>query len=239
MDLKELTSGVDPSTHWYYQTKIIRLRECFAKLATREPASWTCIDIGAGSGFFSETLLREFPDAINHAVLVDTGYTDADLAAASTGRLLKRREIPETIERSFVILMDVLEHLPEEKVVLQPLRERSRGDNRFFITVPAFQSVWSNHDAVLGHYRRYTKSSLKTVLVNAGFQVERVYYIYRLIFPLVWAYRKLHRAPSEHSDMKPVHPFLNDVLRRVNAWEIQLDRMNYQFGLTCVAEGRI
>jgi hypothetical protein len=239
MDLKELTSGVDPATHWYYQTKIIPLRRCFAKLAQCEPAPWMCLDIGAGSGFFSEALLREFPDAINRVILVDTGYSESELAGASSGLVVKQWEIPDSIERSFVILMDVLEHLPDETILLRNIRGRCRGENRFFITVPAFQSIWSYHDVVLGHQRRYTKESLQAVLANTGFRVERIYYIYRLIFPLVWAYRKMHHPPVAHSDMKPVHPFLNGLLRRVNALEIHLDRVNYQFGLTCVAEGKV
>jgi hypothetical protein len=239
MDLREITSGVDPATHWYYQTKIIPLRKFFAHIALQNPVPWTCLDIGAGSGFFSETLVREFPQAVRQAVLVDTAYTDADLAATATDNMVKRREIPDRIEHSFIMLMDVLEHLPDEVLLLRDLQKRSRGSNHFFITVPAFQSVWSYHDEVLGHYRRYTKKSLRAALVNAGFQVERIYYIYRMIFPLVWTYRKLHRSQQGSSDMKPMHPVLNDLLRRVNALEIHLDRVNYQFGLTCVAEGKV
>ena len=234
MDLTELTSGVDPQIHWYYQTKKIPLLRAFATVAQAGGEPWTCLDIGAGSGFFSTTLADAYPSAIAQTVLVDTGYTDQEL----TGPVIKRRDLPARIEHSYVLLMDVLEHLDDDLAMLQQLHQRSTGRNRYFISVPAFQCVWSYHDVSLGHKRRYTKASLQRVLDQAGFQIDRIYYIYGLIFPIVWAYRKLHRVPVAKSDMRPVHPaVLNWLLKVVNAIELQFVKGNRLLGLTCVAEG--
>lgn len=238
MDLKELTSGADPAIHWYYQTKKIPLLRSFGAAAPSTAAPWTCLDIGAGSGFFSQTLAGEFPNTIRQTILVDTAYTDANLAAAPTGARVKQREIPPVVDHSFVLLMDVLEHIEDEVAFLQQLKQRSTGNNRFFISVPAFHCVWSYHDVSLGHHRRYTKASLDAALRRADFQIDRLYYIYGLIFPIVWAYRKLHTVPVPESDMKPLPPVLNWLLKQINEIELRLGNINSLCGLTCVAEGR-
>lgn len=58
MDLKELESGVNPNTHWYYQTKKIQLRKFFEKKVVAPRQKVTVIDIGSGSGFFSQEIYK-------------------------------------------------------------------------------------------------------------------------------------------------------------------------------------
>jgi len=254
MDLKELNSGIDPHVHWYYQSKKIPMLRAFRRLLSRDPAPWTCLDVGAGSGFFSETLAADFPTAVREVIQVDNAYRESELepysaraaapaapaaTAAAAVPFRRARELPERIERSFVLLMDVLEHLEDDASLLRDLRARSRGSNVFFITVPAFASLWSHHDEVLGHHRRYTRTSLLRLLDSAGFATGRAYYVYGLIFPLVWARRRLRRTAvvPGRSDLAPVHPLLNAALRDVNRLEMRMLSCNRLCGLTCVAEG--
>ena len=53
MDLKELENGVDPSVHWYYQSKKVPLLKYFKKLHQKAGKPLTVIDFGSGSGFFA------------------------------------------------------------------------------------------------------------------------------------------------------------------------------------------
>ena len=46
------------------------------------------------------------------------------------------------------------------------------SDGRLFLTVPAHSALWSNEDVYVGHYRRYGKRSVSSVLHEAGFEVE-------------------------------------------------------------------
>jgi len=236
MDIKELASGADPAVHWYYQTKQLPLLAAF-RHATVENPSWHVLDVGAGSGFFSCALARKFPACLGHLTLVDPAYRDDELGGHEG--VTRTRALPATIENTFVILMDVLEHLPDEIALLRSIQRRCRGTNRFFVTVPAFQALWSYHDVHLGHQRRYTKRRLQDVLRQAGFSVARVGYIYGGITPLVWLYRRLKVGDTGRSDMGPVWPPLNALLLHTNRWEWRLSRSNPWFGLTVVAQGRI
>src|SRR5258708_31619358 len=56
-----------------------------------------------------------------------------------------------------VLILDVLEHVPEETALFTDIRNNipTTPATKWIITVPAFQSVFSRHDTLLGHYRRY------------------------------------------------------------------------------------
>ncbi len=241
MDLKELESGVNPDVHWYYQSKKLPLFSYTKKLlAKADPI--TVVDVGSGSGFFSISLDNELKDHIKKVYLVDINYTEEEINASKNKKIEKTLRIPDRIENSVVILMDVLEHLEDDLKMLQEIKAAAVGNNNyFFITVPAFTSLWSGHDDYLGHYRRYKIASLTAVLKKAGYTTENSYYLYGSLFPMVWAARKLSnlRKKEATSNMKPFSPVVNKLLLGITSAEMALSSANKVFGVTCVAQGKI
>ena len=240
MDIKELESGIDPQVHWYYQTKKIPFEKFVLDVvkANRNPVN--LVDVGSGSGFFMHEIDRDFPNAFKKAFLVDIEYSDKEIEETKGSRFEKLRELPDTIENSVVVLMDVLEHLESDLNMLTEIRKRCVGKNYFFITVPAFKSVWSGHDVYLGHYRRYTRKTLREVLKKAGYSIQSVHYLYGLIFPLVWIYRRFQKdRMNPKSDMSAVGAGTNKALKLINSLEMKIGSANTYFGLTCSATGEI
>jgi len=89
-----------------------------------------------------------------------------------------------------VLMLDVLEHLEDDAVALQSLRHLLKPGAYAIITVPALQSLWSVHDVINRHYRRYTKRGLKLLLEDSGFTVRDLRYFF--FWPLGLIYlRKL------------------------------------------------
>ena len=240
MDRKELASGVDPETHWYYQTKKLPLLRYFNEVGkTGDPIS--IFDIGAGSGFFSECLIRSNPGRILDVVRVDTGYAGQEIREHPQicGRLVTQRDLPESISNSLVLLMDVLEHVQDDRAFLRTITERCAGTNHFFITVPAFQSLWSGHDVYLGHYRRYRLRQIMDLTASLGIESTAAYYVYALIFPALWFVRRVMTGPKNPgSNMKPIGGFSNAILKWLCGLELSYCRSNAAFGVTCVLEGR-
>jgi hypothetical protein len=240
MDLKELEQGVDPKTHWYYQSKKLPMlrfiKEVYAK--TKKPI--TLIDLGSGSGFFMYEAYEEIPQLIEKIYLVDIGYSQGEIDATRNQLIEKTLSLPNKIENGLVVMMDVLEHLPDDKAMLQDIKSRSVGVNHFFITVPAFKQLWSGHDVYLGHYRRYTIPMLKKTLKESKINIKRSYYLYGTIFPLVWLVRKVsNKTYKPKSNMKPTAAPVNALLKWWNTVEAKSSRINKLFGVTCVAEGEI
>ncbi len=244
MDLKELESGVDPSTNWYYQSKKIPLFKYFKNLTQNQDKKLTVIDFGSGSGFFAYELHKAFPEYIEDVLLIDIGYTKAEMEATKDAPVKKLRYIPNGINDSIVIMMDVLEHIEDDYAIIEDIKKRLGSNAFFFITVPAFMSVWSSHDVYLGHYRRYTIPMLRELLSKTKCKIDQQYYIYGSIFPLVWMVRRLKKneqnmkAP-ESSDMKPLPGPVNFILKQYNSFEMNFRKLNKLFGLTCVAEGKL
>ena len=241
MDLKELENGVNPDVHWYYQSKKLPLLS-YTKKALTSGQPLTIVDIGSGSGFFALELEKKYGDAIRKVYLVDTGYSEEEMAPTRGKKVEMVHAIPATIENGLVIMMDVLEHLESDLAMLQSVKAACVGDNNyFFITVPAFKSLWSGHDVFLGHYRRYQIPMLRGVLQQAGFRKISNYYLYGGLFPLVWSVRQLDnlRKKDAASNMRPFNALANKVLLGLTSAEMKVASANKLFGVTCVGEGKI
>lgn len=75
-----------------------------------------------------------------------------------------------------VLLLDVLEHVADESALLRAVRRLLRPRGVVLVSVPAFQFLWSTHDDVLMHLRRYTARGLRQALERGGFTVRRLTY---------------------------------------------------------------
>lgn len=240
MDLKELELGVDPRTHWYYQSKKVPMLRFIEEVFNKTKRPLTLIDLGSGSGFFMYEAHEALPQCIEKIYLVDIGYGEEEMKPTLGQLFEKRHALPDKIENALVVMMDVLEHLPDDKAMLQDIKRRAVGTNHFFITVPAFKELWSGHDVYLGHYRRYTTESLEAVLKSCGYTLARCRYLYAAIFPLVWLVRKLgNKTTNPKTSMGPLPKSVNAMLRWWNQTEAKTFRRNRVFGVTCSAEGEI
>ncbi|MBU0650499.1 class I SAM-dependent methyltransferase [bacterium] len=86
-----------------------------------------------------------------------------------------------------VLLLDVLEHIDNDFESLKTVRNLLTEDGFVVLTVPAFEFLWSNHDKIHGHKRRYNINTLKLKLEQAGFKVEKIsYYDFLLFFPIAF-----------------------------------------------------
>lgn len=89
-----------------------------------------------------------------------------------------------------VLMLDVLEHIEDEPGALGNLRRLLKPGGHAILTVPALQSLWSVHDEINQHYRRYDKMGLRRLIEESGFAVCQLRYFF--IWPLGLLYlRKL------------------------------------------------
>lgn len=84
-----------------------------------------------------------------------------------------------------VALFDVIEHIEDDQRVLSESRRVLKPGGQVFISVPAYQFLWSQNDRVAHHLRRYTAGQLGRVLRSAGLEPRKLSYFNTFLFPLI------------------------------------------------------
>lgn len=94
-----------------------------------------------------------------------------------------------TFEKNFfdsVMLLDVLEHIEDDKNFLKVLYEKLKINGYMLITVPAFKQLWSSEDDLAGHFRRYTLKMMSETAKESGFKIMYLNYFFGfLYFPIL------------------------------------------------------
>jgi SAM-dependent methyltransferase len=96
----------------------------------------------------------------------------------------------------------VIEHLADDLGALRELRRVVAAGGWLLVTVPAYPWLWSGHDVVNHHHRRYTRRSLLAVAEPAGWSCVRTTYFNSLLLPVAILLRvldRLTRKPTESS----------------------------------------
>jgi SAM-dependent methyltransferase len=236
MDLKEeaLIAG-DAGRHWYYRSKLAAISRLVAPMGAH-----SLLDVGSGSGFFARELLRRTDLA--EATCVDIGY-DRDTDEDVGGKPLRFRRANDGRNADLVLMIDVLEHVPDDAALVSEYVASAAPGTRFLATVPAFSWLWSGHDVFLGHYRRYTVSQIERALADGGLHVDGGCYFYGGVLPLAAVSRAFGRLTGRGqmptSQMSSLPGPLDAVLGAVCRAELPLLGRNRVAGLSAIAWGTV
>jgi SAM-dependent methyltransferase len=101
-----------------------------------------------------------------------------------------------------VTALDVMEHVADAPAFLAEIRRVASPGCWGVFTVPASPRLWSNHDVLNGHYRRYTRDLLASHLEVAGWEVVEVFHFNWVLYPAAAAVRLAERlrrsVPAEN-----------------------------------------
>ena len=205
--------------HWWYRAR----REVLADLIRREaclPKDAKILELGCGTGH-------------NLAMLGSFGHVDGleldeqarALSERRLGRKVMSAPLPELAgvpDRSYDLIgaFDVIEHIDDDVAALASIAEKLKPTGKFVMTVPAHQWMWSAHDVVNHHKRRYSKRGLKALIEGSPMKLERVGYFNSLLFPLAVAQRAASKVRgAENADVSLPPAPINTALEKVFAAE--------------------
>ena len=170
----EFCFGVEDRSFWFTH----RNNAVISAVRLYPPGPGPIFDVGAGNGFVAagliaagfETIAIE-PHEAGAANCVRRGVSHV-----VRGTLQSAGFLPQSA--GAVGLFDVLEHTEDDAAFLKDAVRCVAPGGRVYVTVPAYQALWSDEDEAGGHYRRYNRSQLRDVLAGAGCRVEYVGYLF-------------------------------------------------------------
>jgi hypothetical protein len=233
MDLKEegILAEEIRDHHWYYVSKGRAMREFLADVKASE-----VLDVGAGSGVFARQLLDA--GLCESAVCVDPNYAE-ERTERHHGKSIRFVKSVDRRPRPLILMMDVLEHVRDDCALLEDYVAAMDTGGHVFITVPAFQFLWSGHDVFLEHYRRYTIETLEALVRKSGLTPVRSRYFFGSLFPFVAANRLIKRmlwdqgALTAQSELRLYPGWINSTLIAVHDVERRVFfGINKLFGLS-------
>jgi SAM-dependent methyltransferase len=219
----ELQTHQAEDRHWWYRGRRTVIDRVLDGLGLPAPAR--ILDAGCGSG-------RNMVELSRRGAVTGVELSDTSIALA------RERGCGEVVQGSVLempfadgsfdlaVCLDVVEHLADDIGALRELRRVVAPDGALMVTVPAYQWLWSGHDVINHHHRRYTRRSLQLAAAHAGWRQVRTTYFNSLLLPVAIVLRVLDRVNTKTTESSldlwvPPEP-LNLMLERPLALEASL-----------------
>jgi SAM-dependent methyltransferase len=207
--------------HWWFVARRQIIHDLLDRFVPASARQGRWLDVGCGTG----VLLKSY-NAFSEKI-----GTEMDAACVERAREQGIDARTSGIDWDFsalgkfdcISLCDVLEHVEHEQPAIAAVRAALKDDGILLITVPALMSLWSDHDVVNHHFRRYTRQSLLERFPPDQWKVLKVSYFSSFLFPPVWMIRKLKglkkrlagsgdRATPPQHDLKFGNPLIDRAL---------------------------
>ncbi len=141
-------------------------------------------------------------------------------------------------------MLDVIEHIEDDVAVLRDVYNTLPSSGWFVASVPAYQFLWSIHDEIHKHYRRYTRKKIVRLIKDAGFEIEFASYFNTLLFLPGLLKRIIDKIiPSKKGEAEvavevfpgPINSFLTSVFRFESKF---FPKFKFPFGLSIIVVAR-
>jgi SAM-dependent methyltransferase len=177
--------------HWWFQARRLILGALLDRRIDPHPARHI-LNIGCGTGESSHHLMR-WGDVISF----DISSTALSFCGQNGSHRLVQGDAMNLpfADGAFDLVcgLDMLEHLADDRAALAEIHRVCRPGGQVLITVPAIQLLWSDHDVLNHHHRRYYRSRLRHLIVGAGLETDLISYFNTLMFAPILMVRLLNR----------------------------------------------
>lgn len=232
--------------HWWFRARRKKLLEMLKDV----PRDAKILDVGSSSGLLLQDL-REAGFSADKLYGVDISEKAVANCKANG---FENAFVMDAAEPGFppsnfdiIVASDCLEHLEDDRKALKNWYRLLKPQGKLIVFVPAYQFLWSEHDEVNLHFRRYTNKELKEKLISAGYQLRQTgHWNFFLFFPIS-AYRlaanvfkkKGQKAEGEgEGDLSMPNGLVNATLKNLVYLENKMmSKLRFPFGVStfCVA----
>jgi len=208
--------------HWWYVARR-KVLESLIDRRVRPPAGARILEVGCGTGHNLQMLER-----FGQVDAVEVDRDARTFAEKRLGRKIASARLPALrgIERGaydLVAALDVVEHIDDDRSTVAALASCLKPGGKLLVTVPAHQWMWSAHDELNHHKRRYSKRALRKLIEESPLKLDAIGYFNSILFPLAVAARLASKASGKGGGEESLPPRpVNYVFERAFAAERRL-----------------
>jgi 2-polyprenyl-3-methyl-5-hydroxy-6-metoxy-1,4-benzoquinol methylase len=201
--------------HWWFQARAEILMS-HIKSVFNNKKDLKILNIGAATGYSSQLLMQfgevtsieydkdcyEFTRDTVKIPIINASITDLPF---------------EENTYDLVCAFDVIEHIEDDKAGVKEMRRVCKSGGVLFVSVPAYMFLWSEHDVVNHHFRRYTASQLRGVFDAQDANIFHSYFNFWLFFPIAFIRLLKGKAKNVTADQaqSDFNSFKSGILNRV------------------------
>ncbi len=134
-----------------------------------------------------------------------------------------------------VCAFDVIEHIKEDAIAMQEARRVLKDDGSVFIAVPMHMHLWSDHDVINHHFRRYNSKELHSVTKNAGFDISYATFFNSFLYLPIALVRIIGGLVKRKKDELPKSDFdgfnANSIVNKVLIQVLKIEKMMINAGV--------
>jgi SAM-dependent methyltransferase len=207
------------------------------------PHARSFLEVGCGGGVVLAALHSAFPE-----LRLVGGELYPEALEIARRRLpdaelleLDARKLPFENEFDVVGAFDVIEHIDEDEEVLAQMLSAARSNGGLIVLVPQHPRLWSEHDEIVEHRRRYTRKDLLAKAERAGIELVQVTSFVSSLLPAMAVSRAVDRIRKKTDPIANLAPGpLNGLLERVLDGERKLIEhgVSLPFGGSLMLVGR-
>lgn len=224
--------------HWWFVVKKRIVLDLIKRFVPTQLERHRVLDIGCGSGLMLNSL-----EHIGETCGMDMSDEAIGFSREIFNGTVKKGFLPDNIPYdsgyfSLITALDVIEHVEDDRATLKAICDRMKPGGHAIITVPACMFLWSVHDELNEHKRRYSLNELRGKLIEVGFRIEKISYFNSILFPAIALVRMVNKILSRKggSDVDLPSPLVNSILEKLFNMEKYLLRViNFPIGVSVVA----
>lgn len=228
--------------HWWFVIRSRIIKELINKYNNQE-SRLRILNVGIATGA-TTFMLESFGDVVSSEYDAETcAFVEKEIGLEVIQASVT--DLPfESNSFDMVCAFDVIEHVEDDTRAILELERVLKPEGLMVITVPANMSLWSEHDLINHHFRRYEKKGLSMLL--SGTKMKNLYLSYynTLLFPAIKIARWLNTFKTKEEKPKSdfdIHTptWLNNILGFIFSLEIPLlKKIKFPFGVSLILLAR-
>ncbi len=224
--------------HWWFEGR----RNMIAQLLKTVNKDAYILDVGCSGGALLQVLQeKEFKNI--YGIDMSQKAVDVCLKKGFKNVYALKAEKTHFKDKEFdiVIASDVLEHIEDPKQALLEWYRILKSGGQLIVFVPAFQFLWSKHDEINHHFKRYSRSDLLNILGAMNFRIKRSsYWNFVLFFPIsvvrLMEGKSFRNEKAKSGQLFKANAVMNNLLFTLLKCENQaLQFLNFPWGVSVFA----